>query len=578
MAGKTIAVNVTNLRRALQERGWTSHDLAAHSGCKAQTIARVEAGSSVSLQTLDRIARALRIPIENLVESAACELPPVGTAAPNCAADSIFISHSRHDMDIVQERIILFLRKLGMKVWYSEDSIRPSEKWVPSLVRGLEESKWFLLAMSPRSADSRWVNAEVHWATEHRPNHILPVLIEDCDASRFHLFIPQLQYVDLRRDSEHARRALAGALGLPHMPTTLNDGAPAVPKTPAVQYPVDREANAEERITDGVRLPRFHCGGVVPPDYFIGRERELQDAEEIIRAGQSFLIVGVRRAGKTSFCNKLQGRLLSTEKNDLLASRLNLEACRDLTIDTFLGHTILNMVGEIARVVFRLKPADLNRPDLAQTRHDLKTDGVLESFVNINRVVTERTHYRRDTPPSPFLPHEFVGFVADLLEILRAKGWRNYVLFYDEANHLPAQLSGEMLTGYLEILDAAALTTVYAASPEMVASFKPLHDHFGHHIRIGPFESQRDLMRLLARYYHGDMSKTDNLPISADAVQMIWDYAQGMPFQLQFLLSFSFEKARDEHASMVINRHVAEANVRLSRDRPDYFGTALPRV
>src|SRR5262249_26330784 len=42
-------------------------------------------------------------------------------------------------------------------------------------------------------------------------------------------------------------------------------------------------------------LPRFHFGSVVPPPFFIGRERQLAEAGELIRAGQSFLIVGLHR-------------------------------------------------------------------------------------------------------------------------------------------------------------------------------------------------------------------------------------------------------------------------------------------
>lgn len=34
----------------------------------------------------------------------------------------------------------------------------------------------------------------------------------------------------------------------------------------------------------------FHYGGVVPPDYFIGRTEELELAEQLVRSRQSFLL------------------------------------------------------------------------------------------------------------------------------------------------------------------------------------------------------------------------------------------------------------------------------------------------
>jgi hypothetical protein len=324
-------------------------------------------------------------------------------------------------------------------------------------------------------------------------------------------------------------------------------------------------------------MPTFHCGAPVSAEFFIGRQQELEDAEAIIRAGQSFLIVGVRRAGKTSFCNKLQERLSGRKDNDLLSSQLNLESCRDLTIETFLGHTILNMVGEIAREVFHVKPTDLDRPDPTVVRPELKNDDAFDSLVMINRFVTEHTHYRPGEAASPFRQQEFVRHVTDLLDIIRSKGWRHYAMFYDEANRLPAHLSVALLNANIEILNAAALITVYAASPEMADSFLPLYNLFGHQIRIGPFESQRDLVSLLARYYHGDMTQTDDLPVSADALQLLWDESRGMPFQLQFLLSYSFRHARIQRSAIVTEQHVREAHALLSRERPDYFSRSTPR-
>ena len=54
-----------------------------------------------------------------------------------------------------------------------------------------------------------------------------------------------------------------------------------------------------------VRIPPFHYGSIVPTNFFIDRELEEERAWDYISTRQSFLIVGHRRAGKTSFGQKL---------------------------------------------------------------------------------------------------------------------------------------------------------------------------------------------------------------------------------------------------------------------------------
>lgn len=320
-----------------------------------------------------------------------------------------------------------------------------------------------------------------------------------------------------------------------------------------------------------IKVPVFHCGNIVPPDCFIDRDEELDDAEQIIRNGQNFLLVGVRRAGKSSFLKKLQKRLAEGSPITVLTSILNLEACNDLTIESFLGHTILNMIGEICRRVFQIKPADLGRPDPAQFRPDLAGDASFDSLLNINRLVVKRTHFRKGGSRSTFLPDEFRQYVTDLLEIIRSRGWTHYTIFYDEANHLPARLSTELLTANIEALESASLISVYAATPEMADSFRRLHDLIGHRITIGPFGSLEDLMRLLRRYYHNDPVAAGELPVSADALHRVWECTGGMPFQIQFLLSYSFKQARGQNAAVVTEEHVVSSFELLCRERPEYF-------
>jgi hypothetical protein len=95
------------------------------------------------------------------------ELSPAsapGRAAPRRAAQ-IFLSHARQDADFAH-RLAEDLKGNGWQVWIAPDSIRPGERWVNAIGRGLAESGIFLLVISPDAVNSRWVNSETNLAIE----------------------------------------------------------------------------------------------------------------------------------------------------------------------------------------------------------------------------------------------------------------------------------------------------------------------------------------------------------------------------------------------------------------------------
>ena len=114
----------------------------------------------------------------------------------------VFISHSSQDRELVEREIVALLQSHGIETWYSKDSIQTAAQWQRSIEVGLESCDWFLLVMTPRSLDSDWVLAEVTWWMEERKGNFIPVLADDCEWKRFHLFIRQFQYVDFRSGSE----------------------------------------------------------------------------------------------------------------------------------------------------------------------------------------------------------------------------------------------------------------------------------------------------------------------------------------------------------------------------------------
>jgi serine/threonine protein kinase len=321
----------------------------------------------------------------------------------------------------------------------------------------------------------------------------------------------------------------------------------------------------------GLNVPRFHYGSVVPPQYFIGREGELAEALEVVAVGQSFLIVGLHRSGKTSFCKKLIHEIMGRPNNQVLAAYLNLQQLVDLTVETFLEHTLLNLMGEIARQVFRCKYTDLWRADAASSHPHLRDNPAFESFVHIFGLVASRTQSTRSSSPPPLRPQEFVQFTNDLLDIVRRCGWSNFVIFYDEANRLPRELSVDLLVSNEEALNVAGVVSVYVASPVMAAAFGPVYDLFGRELRLGPFAGIEELRRLLARYYFDDVTRTDDLPVASDAMQLLWSVSRGRPFLIQLIAGRSFECASAEQAIEVQTRHVDQAHRALLATKPQCF-------
>jgi hypothetical protein len=92
------------------------------------------------------------------------------------------------------------------------EAIDGGDYFFDQILRGLEQSPWYLLVLSPNSEKSECVKDEVHWAFIHRTGRIIPVMLNDCDPYRFHLRLPRLQYIDLRQHDDAGRNALARVL------------------------------------------------------------------------------------------------------------------------------------------------------------------------------------------------------------------------------------------------------------------------------------------------------------------------------------------------------------------------------
>ncbi len=130
----------------------------------------------------------------------------------------VFISHSTADRDFVERDLLPLLQQNGVEPWYAPQAIQSASQWERTIVSGLESCEWFLLVMSPRSARSEWVRAEVNWAIGKRTGKIVPLLLESCDSVAFHLWLPLIQHIDLRADRVEGSRRLLAIWGIKSPP------------------------------------------------------------------------------------------------------------------------------------------------------------------------------------------------------------------------------------------------------------------------------------------------------------------------------------------------------------------------
>ena len=77
----------------------------------------------------------------------------------------IFVSYAHQDFDLA-DHIAKSLSELGWNIWIAPQSIRPGEKWIDAINRGLRKSRIFLLVLTGAAFDSKWVRSETNVAIE----------------------------------------------------------------------------------------------------------------------------------------------------------------------------------------------------------------------------------------------------------------------------------------------------------------------------------------------------------------------------------------------------------------------------
>lgn len=135
----------------------------------------------------------------------------------------LFLSHSSQDL-LIANRISETLRKHGVPVWYSPTNILTAQQWHDEIGKALKRCDWFMVLLSSHSVASKWVKRELHYALRHNQydNHIMPVIIEDCDYEELSWTLDMFQMTNFTNSEPDAYSQILGAWGMAFDPTNAS--------------------------------------------------------------------------------------------------------------------------------------------------------------------------------------------------------------------------------------------------------------------------------------------------------------------------------------------------------------------
>ncbi len=152
---------------------------------------------------------------------------------------SVFVSHSSKDRGFVENELIPLLQRYQITPWYSKDDIPSAAVWEQTIRDGLKSCEWFLVVLSPDAVRSNWVQAEVHWAIEHRSGKMVPVIARGCDPADLNLQLIRYQYIDFSQDRDLFRAKLLAVWSI------VEDDSPKL----QLRVRIDARKVKEEKIT-----------------------------------------------------------------------------------------------------------------------------------------------------------------------------------------------------------------------------------------------------------------------------------------------------------------------------------------
>lgn len=126
-----------------------------------------------------------------------------GESAKSSHAPTVFLSHSHVDNGFV-ERLATDLESHGIKVWYDGWDLDIGHDLTVKIQKGISESDYLALILSPAAVESVWVQREwtaaFHRELIERRIVILPILYRDCQKP---VFLQDKLHADFRNEHDY---------------------------------------------------------------------------------------------------------------------------------------------------------------------------------------------------------------------------------------------------------------------------------------------------------------------------------------------------------------------------------------
>jgi TIR domain len=139
----------------------------------------------------------------------------MATVRPN----EVFLSHSSLDRGFASD-LATVVRRHGVPVWYSQTNILGAQQWQDEIGAALQRCDWFLVILSPQSADSMWVKRELTYALNQNrfEDRIVPIVYQQSDYQRLSWALSLIQMVDFTQTLAQGYIDLLRIWGLGYTP------------------------------------------------------------------------------------------------------------------------------------------------------------------------------------------------------------------------------------------------------------------------------------------------------------------------------------------------------------------------
>jgi hypothetical protein len=131
----------------------------------------------------------------------------------------VFLSHSSRDRQFATD-LADVMRRHGIPVWYSQTNILGAQQWQDEIGAALQRCDWFVLVLSPNSAESRWVKRELSYALQQNrfENRIVPIVYQASNFEQLSWTVSLFQMIDFTSVLDHGYRDLLRIWGLGYQP------------------------------------------------------------------------------------------------------------------------------------------------------------------------------------------------------------------------------------------------------------------------------------------------------------------------------------------------------------------------